>query len=141
MTGRKHDRTPRIGANPRGVVLGTLAFGFGLPFLLFSAVLLLSPVSRPEMMIALVKRLGERLGTGWNPDTWSATGHQLLYGASTAVLAFVLVTFGAVVSGMTVWWEMRVSSRMQSRVGYNRVGAGGAFQWIADAVKLILRRI
>jgi len=139
MTGRKHDRTPRIGANPRGVVLGTLAFGFGLPFLLFSAVLLLSPVSRPEMMIALVKRLGERLGTGWNPDTWSATGHQLLYGASTAVLAFVLVTFGAVVSGMTVWWEMRVSSRMQSRVGYNRVGAGGFFQWVADAVKLLFK--
>jgi len=79
------------------------------------------------------------LGTGWNPDTWSATGHQLLYGASITVLAFVLVNFGAVVSGMTVWWEMRVSSRMQSRVGYNRVGAGGFFQWVADAVKLLFK--
>ena len=39
------------------------------------------------------------------------------------MLAFILVNFGAIVSGMTVWWEMRVSSRMQSRVGYNRVGA------------------
>jgi NADH-quinone oxidoreductase subunit H len=40
---------------------------------------------------------------------------------------------------MTVWWEMRVSSRMQSRVGYNRVGAGGFFQWVADAVKLLFK--
>jgi len=140
MTGKKkHDRTPRIGANPRGVVLGTLAFGFGLPFLLFSAVLVLSPISRPAMMTALVKKLGELTGTGWNPDTWSATGHQLLYGASVALLAFILVNFGAIVSGMTVWWEMRVSSRMQSRVGYNRVGAGGFFQWVADAVKLLFK--
>ena len=56
-----------------------------------------------------------------------------------AVLALILVTFGAVVSGMTVWWEMRVSSRMQSRIGYNRVGAAGFFQWIADAVKLLFK--
>jgi NADH-quinone oxidoreductase subunit H len=34
---------------------------------------------------------------------------------------------------------MRVSSRMQSRIGYNRVGSGGALQWIADAVKLIFK--
>jgi len=140
MTGKKkHDRTRRIGANPRGVVLGTLAFGFGLPFLLFSAVLVLSPISRPAMMTALVKKLGEVTGTGWNPDGWSETGHQLLYGASVALLAFILVNFGAIVSGMTVWWEMRVSSRMQSRVGYNRVGAGGFFQWVADAVKLLFK--
>ncbi|MFO0581938.1 MAG: complex I subunit 1 family protein [Anaeromyxobacter sp.] len=139
MTRKKHDRTPRIGANPRGVVLGTLAFGLGLPALLFSAVLVLSPISRPAMMTALVKKLGALLGTGWDPDTWSATGHQLLYGVSVALLAFVLVNFGAVVSGMTVWWEMRVSSRMQSRVGYNRVGAGGFFQWVADAVKLLFK--
>ncbi len=58
---------------------------------------------------------------------------------AVAVLAVVLVTFGAVISGMTVWWEMRVSSRMQSRVGYNRVGAAGFLQWIADAVKLLLK--
>ncbi|MFT3917045.1 MAG: NADH-quinone oxidoreductase subunit H [Anaeromyxobacteraceae bacterium] len=139
MTRKKHDRTPRIGANPRGVVLGTLAFGFGLPALLFSAVLVLSPISRPAMMTALVRKLGAVLGTGWDPDTWSATGHQVLYGVSVALLAFVLVNFGAVVSGMTVWWEMRVSSRMQSRVGYNRVGAGGFFQWVADAVKLLFK--
>ena len=51
----------------------------------------------------------------------------------------MLLNFGAVVSGVTVWWEMRVSSRIQSRIGYNRVGAAGFFQWIADAVKLLLK--
>jgi NADH-quinone oxidoreductase subunit H len=59
--------------------------------------------------------------------------------AAVAVLAVILLTFGAVFSGMCVWWEMRVSSRMQSRVGYNRVGAGGFLQWIADAVKLLFK--
>jgi NADH-quinone oxidoreductase subunit H len=51
----------------------------------------------------------------------------------------MLLNFGAIISGSTVWWEMRVSSRMQSRIGYNRVGAGGFLQWIADAVKLIFK--
>ena len=55
------------------------------------------------------------------------------------VLALILLTFGAVISGMTVWWEMRVSARMQSRIGYNRAGAAGFLQWIADAVKLLFK--
>ncbi|HYG68246.1 MAG TPA: complex I subunit 1 family protein, partial [Anaeromyxobacteraceae bacterium] len=134
-----HHRTPMIGANPRGVVLGTLAFAVGLPFLLFAAILVLSPVSRPAMVGALVREGGALFGADVDPSTWSTTAHQLLYGVSIAVLALVLITFGAVISGMTVWWEMRVSSRMQSRVGYNRVGAGGFFQWVADAVKLLFK--
>jgi NADH-quinone oxidoreductase subunit H len=139
MTGRVKEGTARTGWNPRTIVLGTLAFGLGLPFLLFTSVLVLSPLSRPAMLTALVRRAGAALGTGWDPDRWSPAGHQLLYGASVALLGFVLLNFGAVVSGMTVWWEMRVSSRMQSRVGYNRVGAGGFFQWVADAVKLLFK--
>ena len=134
-----HHRTPMIGANPRGVVLGTLAFAVGLPFLLFAAILVLSPVSRPAMVGALLREVGALFGADVDPSTWSATAHQLLYGVSIAVLALILITFGAVISGMTVWWEMRVSSRMQSRVGYNRVGAGGFFQWVADAVKLLFK--
>jgi NADH-quinone oxidoreductase subunit H len=51
----------------------------------------------------------------------------------------MLLNFGAIISGSTVWWEMRVSSRMQSRIGYNRVGAAGFLQWIADAVKLLFK--
>jgi NADH-quinone oxidoreductase subunit H len=129
---QKHDRTPRIGANPRGVVLGTLAVGFGIPAVLFSAVLVLSPLSEPAMIDAFIQHV-----LGKDPATFGY--RNLFYGVAVAVLAFVLINFGAIVSGMTVWWEMRVSSRMQSRVGYNRVGAGGFFQWVADAVKLLLK--
>jgi NADH-quinone oxidoreductase subunit H len=116
----------------KGVVLVTLAVAVVLPLALFGGVLVLSPIAKPEMMAAFVREV-----LGHDPATWPYT--TLLYVASVAVLALVLLTFGAVVSGSTVWWEMRVSSRMQSRIGYNRVGAGGFFQWIADAVKLLLK--
>jgi NADH-quinone oxidoreductase subunit H len=91
------------------------------------------------MLGAVVRAIGGAVGADWNPAAWSPMAQHLLYGVAVAVLALILLTFGAVVSGMTVWWEMRVSSRMQSRVGYNRVGAGGFFQWVADAVKLLLK--
>jgi NADH-quinone oxidoreductase subunit H len=139
MTTKTHDRTPRIGANPRGVVLATLGLGLALPAVLFGAVLVLSPLSKPAMLGAVVKAAAGLFGADVDPATWSQTGQQLLYGASVLLLGFMLLNFGAIVSGMTVWWEMRVSSRMQSRVGYNRVGAGGFFQWVADAVKLIFK--
>jgi NADH-quinone oxidoreductase subunit H len=95
-------------------------------------VLILSPITKPLMVDWMVRTL-----FGKDPATWPWT--QLFYGVSVGLLAFVLINFGAIVSGMTVWWEMRVSSRMQSRVGYNRVGAAGFFQWVADAVKLLLK--
>jgi NADH-quinone oxidoreductase subunit H len=125
--------------SPRSVVLLTLAIGLGLPAALFSAILVLSPLTKPQMVGAFVAALAGLVGIETNPATWTQTQTLLAYGISTAVLAFVLINFGAIVSGMTVWWEMRVSSRMQSRIGYNRVGAGGFFQWVADAVKLLLK--
>jgi NADH-quinone oxidoreductase subunit H len=114
--------TPALSSSPPAaaparrarLVLGiTLAVGLGLPAGLFGAVLVLSPLSRIASPL------------------WSAV--------AMVALAFVLVTFGAVISGVTVWWEMRVSARMQSRVGYNRVGAAGFLQWVADAVKLLFK--
>jgi NADH-quinone oxidoreductase subunit H len=114
-------------ASPKTVVLLTLAVGLGLPSALFGAILVLSPLSKPEMLAALL------------PAGLTETQRLGAYVVATAILAFVLLNFGAIISGMTVWWEMRVSSRMQSRVGYNRVGAAGFFQWIADAVKLLLK--
>jgi len=126
-------RTPQIPKlSPRAVVLITLAVGLGLPAVLFSAVLVLSPVTKPLMVDWMVRNL-----FGQDPATWPWT--QLFYGVSVGLLAFVLINFGAIISGMTVWWEMRVSSRMQSRVGYNRAGAAGFFQWVADAVKLLFK--
>jgi NADH-quinone oxidoreductase subunit H len=126
-------RTPQIPKlSPRAVVLITLAVGLGLPAVLFSAVLVLSPVTKPLMVDWMVRSI-----FGRDPATWPYT--QLFYGVSVGLLAFVLINFGAIISGMTVWWEMRVSSRMQSRVGYNRAGAAGFFQWVADAVKLLFK--
>jgi NADH-quinone oxidoreductase subunit H len=126
-------RTPWVPRfTPRGVVLATLAVGVGLPLGLFGAILVLSPVMKPLMVEAFVRNV-----LGHDPASWPFT--DLLQGAAVAVLALVLLTFAAVISGITVWWEMRVSSRMQSRIGYNRVGAAGFFQWIADAVKLLLK--
>ncbi len=114
--GERSTNSARPGATRRRarlVLLFTLAVGVGLPVGLFGAIVVLSP-------------LWKQLTGLW----------QL---AALLGLTLVLLTFGAVVSGISVWWEMRVSSRMQSRVGYNRVGAGGFLQWIADAVKLVLK--
>ena len=50
-----------------------------------------------------------------------------------------LVSFGAIFAGLTSWWERRVAGRMQSRIGPNRVGPAGSLQFVADALKLILK--
>jgi NADH-quinone oxidoreductase subunit H len=118
--------------SPKSIVLLTLAFGVGLPAVLLAAVLVLSPLSKPAMIDALIRNLLHQ-----DPATFPY--RNLVLGVSVGILGFVLLNFGAIISGMTVWWEMRVSSRMQSRVGYNRVGAGGFFQWVADAVKLLFK--
>ena len=104
----------------------------GLPGALFALILVLSAATKPAVIGALIRKFAEV-----DPATWPYTA--LVSWGSVVVLALILLTFGAVVSGMTVWWEMRVSSRMQSRIGPNRVGAGGFLQWIADAVKLLLK--
>ncbi len=116
----------------RSLLVITLAVAVILPLAIFGGILVLSPLTKPEMAAAFVREV-----LGHDPATWPYT--PLLYGGFVAVLALILLTFGAVISGTTVWWEMRVSSRMQSRIGYNRAGAGGFLQWVADAVKLLLK--
>lgn len=76
-------------------------------------------------------------GWGHDPSTWPMT--QGVYLGAMFVVAMGLVTFGAVFAGIVSWWERRVAGRMQSRIGPNRVGPGGFLQWIADALKLILK--
>jgi NADH-quinone oxidoreductase subunit H len=126
----EHTQRPLL--SPRGVVLATLIVATALPGALFGGILALTAATKPLMVAALIRRF-----VGVDPATWPYT--TLVSWGSVAVLALILLTFGAVISGMTVWWEMRVSSRMQSRIGYNRAGAGGFLQWIADAVKLLFK--
>ena len=120
------EKPQRKPISPRAVLLITLIVAVGLPGALFALILVLSAATKPAMIGALIRKFAEV-----DPATWPYTA--LVSWGSVVVLALILLTFGAVISGMTVWWEMRVSSRMQSRIGYNRAGAGGFLQWIADA--------
>jgi NADH-quinone oxidoreductase subunit H len=126
------ENTQRPLLSPRAVVVATLLVAAGLPAALFAGILVLTASTKPAVVAALIQKVA-----GVDPATWPYT--TLVSWLAVGVLALILLTFGAVISGMTVWWEMRVSSRMQSRIGYNRAGAAGFLQWIADAVKLLFK--
>lgn len=74
---------------------------------------------------------------GHDPGSWPWT--QFVYLLGMAIIAFAVINFAAITAGIFSWAERRVAARMQSRVGPNRVGPGGFLQWIADAVKLLLK--
>jgi NADH-quinone oxidoreductase subunit H len=74
---------------------------------------------------------------GHDPAAWPWT--QFIYLLAMGAMAFVVINFAAITAGIFSWAERRVAARMQSRVGPNRVGPGGFLQWVADAVKLLLK--
>ncbi len=53
--------------------------------------------------------------------------------------AGAVVTFGALYAGTFIFFERRIAARMMARIGPNRVGPQGILQFIADAVKMILK--
>jgi len=103
-----------------------------LPFALFGLLVAYLPFIQQPVFFAFVRESLKR-----DPATWAGT--QWLYGAALLVAGILGFTFAAIAGGIFSWYERRVAGRIQSRIGPNRVGAGGFFQWIADAVKLLFK--
>ena len=61
-------------------------------------------------------------------------GAVLKFVVMAIILAVVLVTMG-----FLTYFERKVAARMQQRLGPNRTGPVGLLQWVADAVKLIVK--
>jgi NADH-quinone oxidoreductase subunit H len=73
------------------------------------------------------------------PDPLFAHGVDL--GAVVIVAVKVLVAFGALLVAvmLAIWFERKVISDMQNRVGPNRAGPYGILQTLADGIKLFFK--
>lgn len=63
----------------------------------------------------------------------------LYFGVQLIFALLVLMLFVAPFAGIVSFIERRVAARMMDRVGPNRVGPQGFFQWIADGIKSLLK--
>jgi len=73
------------------------------------------------------------------PDPLFANGVDL--GAVVIAVVKVLVVFGVLMGAvmMMIWFERKVISDMQNRVGPNRAGPFGVLQTLADGIKLFFK--
>jgi NADH-quinone oxidoreductase subunit H len=89
--------------------------------------------------------LGIKRGTQETAATVDLRGRPMVipvgvvHGVVMVVFAVVALVICLVIAGTLTWVERRVAGKMQSRVGPNRVGPLGSFQWIADGIKLVLK--
>jgi NADH-quinone oxidoreductase subunit H len=67
--------------------------------------------------------------------------HGVGWVAFVAAAIKVLVAFGALMGAVTmmIWFERKVISDMQSRIGPNRAGPWGLLQTLADGIKLFFK--
>jgi len=68
------------------------------------------------------------------PDMWAV-------GIAYAIGAFILVNFGMISALLLIWITRKAISRMQDRLGPNRLGPYGLFQTVTDAAKLMSKEI
>jgi NADH-quinone oxidoreductase subunit H len=57
--------------------------------------------------------------------------------AGVAIAAVVFIPFTSLIGMLGIWGERRISARIQSRLGPNRVGYFGLLQSLADGLKVI----
>lgn len=94
-------------------------------------------------MPEFIQRVAEVIDAGmgrWFPA--SGGGSQagpIAVAVAILLIAFVLVNLVAVYAGLSTYAERKVASWIQARVGPYRVGPHGILQWLADAVKLLLK--
>jgi len=67
---------------------------------------------------------------------WGETLAAVLW---LALIAVAVLAFMATFAGVTTWVERRLAGRMMSRIGPNRVGPAGFWQWLADGLKCFLK--
>ncbi len=124
---------PRPKQTPKTIIAVTVAAAVGIPALILGAILFLTPILQPDTIDGALRQwfgVADPATSGMRP---------LAYAVALLLLAFLMVNFGAIFSGVISWYERRVAGRMQSRIGPNRAGFLGFFVWICDALKLILK--
>src|SRR5262245_46166474 len=55
------------------------------------------------------------------------------------IVCFVIINFIAVYAGVNTLLERKIAAHMQARVGPYQVGPHGSLQWLADALKLMVK--
>src|SRR4030042_70538 len=94
---------------PKLVVAITLAAAVGIPIAIFGAITGATPLLKPATLDALLP----------SATPAARTAAKI---AGMALLGLLMVTFGAIFSGVIVGWGRRIAGRMQSRIGPNRAG-------------------